>query len=143
MSLFIHPLCPSAGRPTLAGDFSAVAWLSASFPASGALARLGGGCWAPCTLDPPRDCRGPAERSPFHLVPAVPPVPGPGCYCRSRRASARSSSHCATLRFTRPRSLRAQAVHQKKIHPGKRDIPNPRYPLSHLFAIRTPPPCAP
>lgn len=54
MSLFTHPVCPSAARSTLGDDFSAEAWLSASFRASRALARLGRGDRAPCTLDPPR-----------------------------------------------------------------------------------------
>lgn len=133
MSLFTHPLCPSAGRPTLGGDFSAVAWLSASFRASGALARLGGSCWAPCTLDPPRDCRGPAERSPFHLAPAVPPVPGPGRYCRSRWASARSSSHCATLRFTRPCGPRRST--RRKYTRGKEISPIPALPQGNHYLI--------
>lgn len=51
------------------------------------------------------------------------------------------SSHSVTLGFTRPRSLRAQAAHQRKIQPGRETAPIPaestRHPSSYFFRSST------
>lgn len=136
MSLFIIPLCPSAGGPTLGGDFSCRS-LGIHILPSIPRARLGHGDGVPCPLDPPR-------------ATVVDSLSAPGSTWRLR--SYRFPALGAIANLAGPlRANRATVKHWDSQGPGGPQEKNPReerHPpilalprgTHHLIYSQSPPP---